>query len=286
MALQDKKLMAPPWLAYPEIERHSIGWSMGYGENYIYKFGSWLDTLSEDERAQYRALFAEPVTWRGWWDDDDSSLPLVHNNFVIDAWQAEGRPKYDLKWLQNEYGAGRTKDLCLFWGHRPCKDGSIGKGCFSQWWRQSFSAMNYTYLYMEQYMMAAKAELFGDSVIRQQILECDDPKQIKELGRKVRGFDHKVWDKFKYSIVLNGNYLKFSQNRDLRDFLLSTYDKVIVEASPYDATWGICLSGSDPKSYDPMLWRGENLLGFALMEVRDEIHRVTVHEKLCSLKAL
>ncbi|SPT67580.1 Uncharacterised protein [Anaerobiospirillum thomasii] len=31
-------------------------------------------------------------------------------------------------------------------------------------------------------MMAAKAELFGDSVIRQQILECDDPKQIKELA--------------------------------------------------------------------------------------------------------
>ncbi|SPT67581.1 Swarming motility protein ybiA [Anaerobiospirillum thomasii] len=102
----------------------------------------------------------------------------------------------------------------------------------------------------------------------------------------LRGFDHKVWDKFKYSIVLNGNYLKFSQNRDLRDFLLSTYDKVIVEASPYDAIWGICLSGSDPKSCDPMLWRGENLLGFALMEVRDEIHRVTEHEKLCSLKAL
>ena len=67
-------------------------------------------------------------------------------------------------------------------------------------------------------MMAAKAELFGDSEIQEQILKCSDPKQIKALGRKVRGFDQKVWDKFKYAIVLNGNWCKFSQNRDLREF--------------------------------------------------------------------
>ena len=32
MALQDKKIMPPLWLACREIERYSIGWRMGYGE--------------------------------------------------------------------------------------------------------------------------------------------------------------------------------------------------------------------------------------------------------------
>ena len=67
MALQKKKIMPPPWLAHREIERYSIGWRMGYGEDYIYRFGDWLDTLSPDERTEYRTLFPEPVTWKGWW---------------------------------------------------------------------------------------------------------------------------------------------------------------------------------------------------------------------------
>ena len=50
MALQEKKIMPPLWLAHREIERYSIGWRMGYGEDYIYRFGDWLDTLSPDER--------------------------------------------------------------------------------------------------------------------------------------------------------------------------------------------------------------------------------------------
>ena len=67
MALKHKKIMPPPWLAFPEIERYSIGWRMGYGEDYIDRFGHWLDTLSPEERTEYRSLFPEPVTWKGWW---------------------------------------------------------------------------------------------------------------------------------------------------------------------------------------------------------------------------
>ena len=61
MALQDKKIMPPLWLAFREIERYSIGWRMGYGEDYRYRFGDWLDTLSPEEQAEYRALF--PREW-------------------------------------------------------------------------------------------------------------------------------------------------------------------------------------------------------------------------------
>ena len=64
MALQDKKIMPPLWLAFREIERYSIGWRMGYGEDYRYRFGDWLDTLSQEEQAEYRALFPEHLTGR------------------------------------------------------------------------------------------------------------------------------------------------------------------------------------------------------------------------------
>ena len=258
MALQDKKIMPPPWLAHREIERYSIGWRMGYGEDYIYRFGDWLDTLSPEEQTEYRTLFPEP-----------------------DVWRPKGQPKYTRKWLQQEFAAGRMRELCLFWGHQPAEDGQLTKSCLSQWWMEDFYTTAAPYLCMEQYMMAAKAELFGDKEIRDQILKCSDQKQIKALGRKVRGFDQKVWDKFKYAIVLNGIWCKFSQNRELREFLLSTGDSVLVEASPYDAIWGIRLAASSPEAQDPMKWRGQNLLGFALMEVRDELRRVTQNEMLC-----
>ena len=81
--------------------------------------------------------------------------------------------------------------------------------------------------------------------------------------------------------VIQDNWCKFSQNRDLREFLLSTGDSVLVEASPYDNIWGIRLAASSQEAQDPTQWRGQNLLGFALMEVRDELRRVTQNEMLC-----
>ena len=97
---------------------------------------------------------------------------------------------------------------------------------------------------------------------------------MKALGRKVRNFDPQVWDKVKYSIVLNGNYYKFTQNKEMMDFLLSTGDKILVEASPLDTIWGIGLDKDNEKAHNIASWRGKNLLGFALMEVRDEIRKL------------
>ena len=281
MKIMNKKIMPPPWLAFPEIERYSIGWRMGYGEDYIYKFGKWFDGLPEEEQKEYRSLFPEPVTWKGWWDNGDSSELLEHGDFFVDTWRPEGKPEYSREWLENEIVSGRKHDFCFFWGHRPSKDGSITKSCLSQWWMEDFWAIDSTYLCMEQYMMANKALLFGDEEIKKKIIECNEPQQIKELGRKVQGFDQDIWDRFKYSIVLNGNWLKFSQNRDLREYLISTGDSILVEASPYDNIWGIGFSEDSPKAMNPFKWRGKNLLGFALMEVRDELHRVNKNEMLC-----
>ena len=64
---------------------------------------------------------------------------------------------------------------------------------------------------------------------------------------------------------------KFRQNQPLLKFLLGTTGKVLVEASPYDKIWGIGIRESDTRASDPSQWQGSNLLGFALMDVRDQL---------------
>lgn len=158
-------------------------------------------------------------------------------------------------------------EYIFFWGHRSAPN-VVTKACFSQWYPCKFGVDGQMYSSTEQYMMAEKARLMGDNEVREQILATDDPREIKKLGRVVKDFDARLWDMKKSQVVVNGNLHKFGQNPELRDFLLSTGDKVLVEASPYDKIWGIGLDANNPDACDPKLWKGENLLGFALMEVR------------------
>ena len=281
MQLKDKKIMPPLWLAFPELERHSIGWRMGYGEGYRYRLGDWMKALSEEERKEYQELFPEPVTWKGWWEKEDTCEVLAQGDFRMPLWRPEGIPKYTRFWLTQEAAYDKQHVFCLFWGHRPSRDGSITQSCLSQWWMGEFRSVARKYCCMEQFMMEKKAQLFGDETIRKQILEGQTPDQFKALGRKVQGFDQELWDRAKYSIVLNGNWCKFSQDRRLKAFFFSSGDSILVEASPYDTIWGIGLSADSPDARNPWKWRGQNLLGFALMEVRDELRRVTQNEGLC-----
>ncbi|MBS7256217.1 NADAR family protein [Flavobacterium branchiicola] len=159
----------------------------------------------------------------------------------------------------------------FFWGHQPNKDGSISKTCFSQWWLSSFDVEGITYKTAEHWMMAKKAELFQDKEIFNKILKVNSPAEAKKLGRLVKNYDDKVWLANRYEIVKEGNYHKFSQNPDLKVFLLNTNDRVLVEASPVDPIWGIGMGGDHKDVFNPKAWKGLNLLGFALMEVRDEL---------------
>ena len=167
-----------------------------------------------------------------------------------------------------ELGENRP-ELLLFYGHKVTK--TVTETCLSQWYPCQFEVEGVTYTSAEQYMMAEKAKLFGDEEIRAEILNTDDPRMCKALGRKVKNFDKAVWDKEKEHIVRKGNTKKFLQNSALRNFLLSTGDKVLVEASPTDRVWGIGMGKNNPDALDPQKWRGQNLLGFALMNVRDFI---------------
>ncbi|TGT18424.1 NADAR family protein, partial [Mesorhizobium sp. M4B.F.Ca.ET.172.01.1.1] len=102
--------------------------------------------------------------------------------------------------------------LLFYWGHQPSKDGSTTASCFSQWWPAPFIGAGSRYATAEHWMMASKARLFGDEEMVARILEAGSPKQAKELGRKVKGFDGALWDREKNDIVAEGSFQKFSQN--------------------------------------------------------------------------
>ena len=177
--------------------------------------------------------------------------------------------KYSRAKLIDQIDQGQRFDYLLFYGHKPSTDGSVTSSCCSQWFPAPFELEGVLYPTAEHYMMAEKARLFDDPGMVVAILESKTPKEAKAFGRKVRNFDHQVWQKRCTQIVVKANHAKFLANPGFADWLLATAPKVIVEASMWDRIWGIGMVASAAGSHDPKLWKGLNLLGFALMEVRD-----------------
>lgn len=173
--------------------------------------------------------------------------------------------------LNKEYS---REDFVFFWKHTGRRDGKVGNNCLSQWFIAPMTIDGQSYHCMEQYLMAEKARVFGDVETEQKILAEHKQMAIKRLGRKVANYSDSVWGKIRQNVSVRGNLAKFSQNPELRQFLLSTGDKILVEASPKDTIWGIGLDESAPEATNPSLWRGDNLLGFALMEVRDQLRKI------------
>lgn len=139
----------------------------------------------------------------------------------------------------------------------------------SQWYNCKFTDGTYTYSSAEQYMMVQKAILFGDMETCKKILAASTPAAMKKLGRQVKNFNEETWAANRERIVYNGNLFKFDQNDDICDLLLATGDDVIAEASPYDKIWGIGVAARENLTRDG--WKGWNLLGNALMKVREEL---------------
>jgi hypothetical protein len=163
-------------------------------------------------------------------------------------------------------GGWRPKYL-HFWGHKGTP-GSTGPHVLSQWWPAPFAVDGVAYPTAEHYMMAEKSRLFDDEAALARVLAASSPGAAKAAGREVRGFDDARWAASRFQIVTAGSLAKFEQNATLGAYLLATGDKVLVEASPVDRVWGIGLARDDAAASDPQRWRGENLLGFALMEAR------------------
>lgn len=162
--------------------------------------------------------------------------------------------------LINQINEGKKFKYEFFWG-----------GPFSQWCLARFKIDDLSYNCAEQYMMSEKARFFKDEDSFKKIMQANTPDIQKSLGRKIKNFDEQAWDIVKKDVVIRGNYAKFVQNKKLEEILLFTKDSILVEASPFDKIWGIGLKENDPKAMNPMTWKGENLLGFCLIEVRERL---------------
>jgi len=141
-------------------------------------------------------------------------------------------------------------------------------GPLCQWWKANIVEDDITFNCCEQYMMYHKAMLFNDKEIASKILAAEKPREQKNLGRSVKNFNEKIWNENKEQIVYNGNYLKFTQNEDLKEYLKDTNPYQLVEANKYDKIWGIGMFAHDENILNTKIW-GKNLLGKILMKVRD-----------------
>jgi len=150
----------------------------------------------------------------------------------------------------------------FFWG-----------GPLSQWAKSNFVIDGVMYVTAEQYMMAQKALLFKDYSSYNDIMLTTSPLHQKRIGRSVKDFNKEVWESVAKDIVYRANYAKFTQNVGLYDYLMSTNDKVLVEASPDDKIWGIGLFETDPRALDRNQWLGTNWLGEILTNVREDIKK-------------
>lgn len=280
--LMNRYMMAPIWLMYPHIPQGSIGWRMGYGESYAMDFYDWFQTLTKVEQEEYKKKFPEPICW-----DRFEFNTLRNDEFWIYKWQPDNSPVYSIESMQKEKEEGKKRDKIFFWGGKPSKETrTVGKECLSQWYMADFYVGHVKYCCMEQYMMSKKALLFGDSDVNEKIMKSFNQREIKSLGRKIKGFDEEIWSLFKRPIILTGNFYKFSQIDNIRKYLLSTGDDMLIEASPYDSIWGIGMGAEEASQCGIDKWRGQNLLGFALMEVRDELKRLWKYENEIDFPAL
>ena len=157
----------------------------------------------------------------------------------------------------------RTTDkFVFFWGNNDI---------YSNFLYSPFKHNGIVFKWSEQAIMYRKAMLFGAKDVAQSIVKAQTPKACKDLGRSRKiPFDNLVWDNKKMNIFKEVLLDKFS-NPKLKQQLLATGDRILVEASPFDKIWGIGLDENHPDVENPSKWKGENLLGKVLMEVRDEL---------------
>jgi hypothetical protein len=166
-------------------------------------------------------------------------------------------------------GTKRSDGVVLFW-----KD-TQDNGYLSNWGKSRLQIDGITYNCVEQWIMASKARACGNQAVYTQVMATSNPRKQKGLGRSL---DKKVVSRCwkvqqKWEVQLRGARAKFQQNENLAVKLLSTGQKPLAEASPSDQIYGIGIAPDNPLAQDPVNWKGMNLLGKALEQVREEIRK-------------
>lgn len=174
---------------------------------------------------------------------------------------------YDIVSLQQKWKKMKYYRFTFFNGHNAVHGDNA---CFSLVFPSEFedsSGMHFKSL--TQYIVAKKAELFGDINSFEKAMGVTSPSVLVNIDQSIKHFDNEVWNYHRYPIIKEGNIYKFSQNSDMRDILVNTCGTIIAQTTQSDPILGIGLGRGNPNIGDPLKWPGKNYLGFILSEVRD-----------------
>lgn len=155
-----------------------------------------------------------------------------------------------------------TEKYVFFW---------TGQDIYSNFYYEPFKHQEKLFKWAEQAIMYRKAKLFGAHHVAEKILQANSPNECKKLGRsRDIPFDEKVWDKNKLRIFKEILLDKFKDPKLLAQ-MKSTGKRKFVEASPYDKIWGVGMRSDNPDILDESKWKGQNLLGKVLDDVKKEL---------------
>ncbi len=287
ICIQEKKLLLPPFLMYPLYNRYSMGWRMGSGEGYVMKFRKWFRQFSEEEQELYIKLFPAPISIPDYWNesfDVNGNCPeeYTHKKLFAYRWEITGCTKYTMTWfrktLQTEpqirfrlfenalpYGK-RMPDVLSAWS--PCCFVPL---CFPE--EEAFYSASAFILY-------AKALFSGkQSLINRVRRSNGNAEVLSALAFEINSHPDKEWDRIFPGMLALAQYFKFSQNQDLREFLLSTDNDILLCLDSKDLLLGCRIILNETTGKQEIL--GENLLGFAIMNARDEIRKIYGNIRLC-----
>lgn len=260
----------------PTTDRHHVAWRLTFlhlyrqetPQRYLHPEcdAKWRRYAADREQyaAICRATLCEQIQ-RGRAEDPEAPEPWCDPVYFTSA--SKDQAPTDRDALCELVRGGATPEYLFFWRNKPTGP-EVGPECLSQWYPSPFTVNGVRYPTAEHYMMAEKARLFGDESACDRILAATTPTEVKRLGREVQRFDEHAWSRSRFDIVVRASVAKFSQNAALARFLSSTGSRILVEASPHDAVWGIGLAEHHPDASNPLAWPGLNLLGFALMVAR------------------
>lgn len=158
--------------------------------------------------------------------------------------------------------SGQKVDAVFF--HKPEEP----YGFLSNWYPSPFDLDGSHFSSNEQYIMYNKCLLFGDDASAKAVLATEDVSLQQKIGKEAKGYLNKVWAGKRQLVAVRGLLAKFSQNEDMRQKLEDTGDAWLVECAHSDTIWACGWKLTEDERFDASKWLGQNILGFALMEVR------------------